>query len=233
MKKFGFLITTLALLVISSSASAQEVDLLWQGDTYTPPFYEGRSLWSNESQIIIQAMPSGLGNRAALNYRWAKNGVILGLVSGVGRSSLTFSDSIFSKPQVVKVEIIGAGDVVRAESSITISPTPTNIAVYEKNPLYGYMFHKEVLDNYKMTEAEISFSSFPFFFSVPNRSTLYLTYDWTTNAGDKETRGTVTYRTPDQTVGASIIQASLVNTNLLMQRASKTFVVDFDNRNQR
>lgn len=232
MLKFGFLITTLAILAASSHASAQEVDLLWQGDTYTPPFYEGRSMWSNQSQVTIQAIPNGLGNRASLNYRWTKDGVVLGLVSGVGKSSLTFSDGVFSKPQQIKVEIVGSDDVVRAESSIILSPTLPVLTVYEKNPLYGYMFHKEVDDTYKISGSEISFTAFPLFFTTPNRNSETLRHTWVTNSGEREVLGTVTYRTPEQTSGTSVIQTSLENSGVLMQRVNKTFAVEFDNTNQ-
>src|SRR3989344_1173365 len=72
MKK-GLLLASCFLFLASTTTHAQSVDLLWQGETYTPPFYKGKSLWSNQSRITFFAMTNGLGNPANLSYKWTKN----------------------------------------------------------------------------------------------------------------------------------------------------------------
>ena len=66
MKKIVFLFAIYSLLF--TVVNAQSVDLLWQGETYVPPFYKGKSLWSDQSRITLFAIPQGLGNPANLNY---------------------------------------------------------------------------------------------------------------------------------------------------------------------
>src|SRR3990167_742525 len=104
MKRIIFLSTIYFLL--TTVVLAQSVDILWQGDTYTPPFYKGKSLWSNQSRITFVAIPQGLGNPASLNYKWTKNGTVLGNINGIGKNTLSFTDSILSRPQTIRVDIL-------------------------------------------------------------------------------------------------------------------------------
>ncbi|MDP2642027.1 MAG: hypothetical protein Q8P21_01920, partial [bacterium] len=150
MRKFYILLVTLLLILPVLHLQAQEVNLFWQGETYASPFYKGKALWSNQSRISFVAIPQGLGNSASLNYKWTRNGTVLGNINGIGRSTLSFLDSILSKSQIIKVEILSSQSTVLAETSITVTPISPILAVYENNPLYGYMFHKEVAGTYQL-----------------------------------------------------------------------------------
>src|SRR3990167_10337236 len=99
MRKFYWTLTTILLTLPILHLQAEEVDLLWQGNSYVPPFYEGRTLWSSQSRITFLAIPhgAGIGNPANLTYKWTKNGTVLGNINGVGKNTLSFIDSILSK----------------------------------------------------------------------------------------------------------------------------------------
>lgn len=222
---FFFLLTFYFLL--PTSTNAQSVDLLWQGKTYAPPFYKGRDLWSNQSRISFMAIPQGLGNPAALHYKWTRNGTVLGNINGVGRNYLSFLDSILSKPQTIKVEIISGQNTVLAEASVTVTPISPILAVYENNPLYGYMFHRETSGTYELKEREVTFSAFPFFFSISNRANSKVSYEWRTNVGETETTNSVTYRSPDNAAGSSAVQVRATNKDQITQDADKNFLVEF------
>ncbi|KKQ83509.1 MAG: hypothetical protein UT07_C0003G0009 [Parcubacteria group bacterium GW2011_GWB1_38_8] len=229
MKKIVFSLLILTFLTPVYSLQAQSVDLLWQGDTYTSPFYKGRTLWSSQSRIKLVAIPQELGSSANLNYKWTKNGVILGNISGVGKNYLSFSDSILSKPQSVKVEIISNQNTVLASASVIITPITSKLTVYENNPLYGFMFHKEVGKTYQLLEREITLSAFPFFFDILNRTDDAIDYEWNTNAGVGKNGSSVTYRTPDNTAGSSEIRVRVSNKNDITQDINKNFLIKFEN----
>src|SRR3989344_2819964 len=99
------LLLVVSYLSLVSSAHAQSVDILWQGEVYTPPFYQGKTFWSKQSRIPLVAIPQSLGNPANLTYKWTKNGTVLGNVNGVGKNSIYFVDSILSKGKTIEVEI--------------------------------------------------------------------------------------------------------------------------------
>ena len=219
----------LVLLLIPTFASAQSVDLLWQGETYTPPFYQGRSLWSTESSVTIFALAHNLGSRNSLNYKWTKNGTILGSLSGVGKNTLSIRDTIISRPQTIKVEIISVNGSVLASAQTNLTPTPSMITVYENNPLYGFMFHQTAGSEYELKDREITFTAFPFFFKTLTRSPSHLNYEWRTDNGGIEKNNSVTYRTPDNATGSSKVSLRVFNTNEISQDAQKSFLVKFGN----
>jgi len=208
---------------------AQTVDLLWRGDTYTPPFYKGRTLWSNQSRISFVALPHGLGNPQSLSYKWTKDGTVLGNINGVGKNTLTFVDSVFSRPQVVKVDILSSDKKsVLATASVLVSPIPPLLTIYENNPLYGFMFHRETTGTFGLSEKEVTFTAFPLFFSASSRLDNTMAYEWKTNVGtDAETNNSVTYRSPDNAAGASEVQVSASMADKIMQTAHNNFLVKF------
>lgn len=223
-----FMLATYYLL--PTTTYSQTVDLLWQGETYTRPFYKGKSLWSRQSRITLVAIPQGLGNAANLNYRWTKNGTILGNINGVGRNTLSFTDTILSRAQTIQVEIVGSSGEILAGTSVFVSPTTPRLLVYENNPLYGFMFHRAVGDSYELEEGEVTFGAFPFFFSATSRLGQNINYEWRTNTGGVETAGSATYRAPEDTVGSSRIEVRVANEEKVAQTGGKSFLIEFGNQ---
>lgn len=227
MKKFIFL--SAIYLLLSTTVSAQSVDILWQGESYTPPFYEGKSLWSKQSVITLVAIPQGLGSASSLNYRWTRNGTVLGSNSGVGKNSLTYSDSLLSKSIVIMVEIVDTEENVLTSSSITVTPVIPQILVYERNPLYGYMFHDEVGDIFNLSKSEVTFTAFPLFSDPAIREGSLLAYRWRTNNGPAQEGGTITYRVPEGEKGLSKVSLSLTNSTKVLPALTKDFLIQFGN----
>lgn len=206
---------------------AQSVDILWQGETYTPPFYEGRALWSRQSLITLVAIPQGLGNPSTLIYKWIQDGTVLGFSSGPGKNTLKIEDSLFSKPQVVKVEIVTAEDELLADDELVLVPVNSQPLIYEKNPLLGYMFHREVGNEFRLKEGEATFSAFPFFSAPPLRDGTNLTYRWRTNSTDSGVGHTVTYRVPEGGGGSARVGLIISNSSKILPNLSRNFLVQF------
>ena len=221
MKKVLFL-ATVYLLLSTSPAFAQSVDILWQGETYTPPFFEGLPLWSRQSQITFAAVTDGLPNPDGLVYNWIRNGTVLGLVSGVGRDSLSFSDTIFSKPITVGVEVLNKNEELLAENSITLVSTEPQVAVYENHPLYGPLFNKEISGSYKLDKEEISLLALPLYFSPFN-----LNYAWRSNNESAGADKLITFRVPENASGASSVSVKVTHKDFLRQLAEKNFLIEF------
>ena len=219
------------LFLISSSVHAQSIDLLWQGEVYTPPFYKGRALWSTQSRITLVAIPHGLGSATNLNFKWTKNGTVLGNINGIGKNKLSFLDSGISRPQTIKVEVLSSSQGgVLANTSAVVMPIPSIMAVYENNPLYGFMFHRDIGGVYELQEREVTFTIFPFFFNVLGRADNRLSYGWRTNNGGSETKNSVTYRTPDDTIGSSRVSAKVSSKEAITQNVNKSFLIQFGNQ---
>ncbi len=229
MKKIIFILSCLFLFT-PLFASAQEVNLIWQGQSYTPPFYKAKSLWANQTKVTFLAISQGLGDPTKLAYRWSRNGTVQGDLSGVGKNTYTFSDDILSQGQDVKVEVLTVDrydEPVLASQTVQVTPTSPQILVYENNPLYGFLFNKEVGGQYTLQASEVTFDTFPLFFGTKNRNDS-LTYAWHTNTGATETSNSVTYRTPEGTTGTAQVGLTINHTKLLLQTARKDFLVQFE-----
>src|SRR3990167_4013379 len=90
---------TLALLA-GNQALAQntnQVNLLWEANTYTPPFYRGHSAVTPGSEVTVVAdayLYDGRGNKlddASLNFDWRKDNRAISSASGLGGKTLVFT----------------------------------------------------------------------------------------------------------------------------------------------
>jgi hypothetical protein len=210
------------LIIAPLFSNAQSVDILWQGDGYVSPFYRGHTQWGRQTEITFIAIPQGLGDPATLEYTWIRDSTVLGLVSGVGKNTLSFVDTVFSKPVSIGVEIT-KNEAILAQSSVTVSPVPQILPVYENHPLFGYLFHHEVGSEYIMEGEEVTFTAFPFFFNTPVRDITPLTYKWNGRTG----ASAITYRSPENNPGLSAIEVDLSSSSSFMQTASRNFLVQF------
>lgn len=222
----------LALFLAPALASAASVDLFYRGETYVPPFYLGGAQWTNESRIDLLAIPQGLGDPKSLTYKWRQGTTVLGDESGVGRNMLSFSDSVLSKPQTISVQIVDGNDNVLAQSYVNLVPQAPDLLIYEKHPLYGFLFNLEASRGYALSSGEVTFAAFPLFFSTPSRDAGGLSYAWSSSAGTDSTQSTVTYRAPDNAAGSASIAVKASNPATLRQASSKNFLVQFGNQNE-
>ena len=230
---YPLLLVISCLLFVSAPLGvlAQEVDILWQGETYTSPFYKGRALWSSQSRITFLAIPhgAGIGNPANLTYRWTQNGTVLGNINGIGKNTLSFTDSVLSKPQTIKIDVLSGQNTVLASASVIVTPIFPMLAIYENNPLYGFMFHRETSGAHELQDKEVTFTAFPLFFSALNRNDNRIGYEWLTNVGgEAETKNSVTYRAPDDTAGSSQIQVRASSQDKILQSSNKNFFIQFE-----
>ncbi len=204
------------------------IDLMWQGLGYTPPFYKGRALWSNQSGIRLLAIPHVSINPNNVVYRWSVNGKVLGNSSGAGKNTMTLVDSILGLPKVVKVEAVGADGLVLAVSSINLTPIRPRVLAYEDNPLYGLMLNREASSDFTLNAKEISFEAMPLFFSSPLRNSALFSYSWNINGKSTNQAGSrITFRTPEGKSGQSEVGVSINNKDRVMQSARKSFTVQF------
>lgn len=229
-------ILILSLLFVPILVGAQEIDLLWQGDTYAPPFYKSRALWTNQSDIIIQAIPhiktssGGELDPTKLVYKWWKNSVVLGDISGVGKNSITFSAPIVGRPQNIKIEILNNDGEILGSASKEFTPISPSLVVYEDSPLYGIMFNKEAGDSYGMSGEEINLIAFPLFFSATNKDSELMKYSWQTNSKGSVEGSSITLRAPSEEGGRARITVQASNEEKITQSGEKSFLLKFNEK---
>jgi len=102
-----------------------EVNIVWEADSYTPPFYKGKAMYPNQGDIKIVALPNFIDKNGAslsptkLAYTWKKDGTTLGSQSGYDKQAIVVPGGIMSRPFSVEVSVSSADGTIQAKTSQT------------------------------------------------------------------------------------------------------------------
>lgn len=190
--KIDLTITTGAGVVINKSFEfdPKKIVIIWESKTYTPPFYKGKSLYSKESSLVLNAInleqPNPLTN-VYNNYSWKVDSTVKGKDSGVGYNSYIHKGDILGLEPLFTVtmsNIVAAKDAGKTkpfsnQSIIRVQALPTEIISYEKSPLLGVLFNKTIKSQYKLDKNETTVVSYPVNYAFS--SSLSGIYEWYIN----------------------------------------------------
>lgn len=222
-------------LTESRTIATAEVDILLEADTYTPPFYKGRSLFTHQSSVLIAALPNLVvsgetKNPTQLIYTWEKDDQVIQDASGYGKSSVRFTGSILSRPFYVTVTVEAPNTAVKARKRVLIEPTTPKVIVYENNPVYGSVFERAITNKFRFDREEVGLTAIPYFFSVRSKNDKSLAYAWAENGSvlqDPTLGANLTFT--NQGLAKSGVSEIIVGTshlNNLLQSARINFALD-------
>ena len=161
-----------------------EVDIVWEADSYVPPFYKGKALYSYQGVISVIAIPDIINSNGVkinpkdLTYKWTMDSKVLGDVSGYGKNKFSFSKSIISHSPEIEVEVMSSDKKIKASGSITLEAIEPKTVIYENNPLYGIIYEKAISDEFKLGGNEITLITTPYFFSTEDIDGQKIKDDW-------------------------------------------------------
>ena len=179
-------LTTEGVLVTKrSSLKPLDVELVWEADTYTPPFYKGKALPSPGSDLRVFARPIGAsGADSSFVYRWKVDGKSVPSASGYGKSTATLPGLFLGgKTATVEVSIASLDETVRATKSITIRGVTPRILLYEDRPLEGIRYGRALGTTAVAPGNEMTVRVEPFFLSKDARTNGSVLYRWTLDGG--------------------------------------------------
>ncbi len=209
------------------------VDLVWQTDSFVPPFYKGKAMFSHQNKITFVALPHMvLGNGSEINpknlvYKWSKNGSVQDSDSGYGKNTFTFVSPLISRPFDIEVEVTSASTDSVGFAKTFLAPDDPSVIFYQKNPLYGIEFQKALSGIASFGNSEVAIVGMPFFFGTTNSQGLI--YKWTVNGAlidNDTTQTTRIFRQKQGTVGTSNISLSIENPSKILQFASGNFNIE-------
>jgi hypothetical protein len=164
------------------------VDLLWQAETYTPPFYKGKALFSPESSVTLVAIPNFTNGNSRVSdsnvvYKWSMDREVLGDDSGYGKNYLKYKSDIIESEKEIAVEAYPSGQESRkGVGSATLSEKNSFGLFYEDNPTNGIMFNYSLTNQIDLgSRSESKISVFPYNFTTNNKSS-GLQYTWYVNS---------------------------------------------------
>ena len=216
------------------------VDLIWQSQSYVPPFYKGKSLFSHQNSITFISIPHiTVGGKEVgvkdLVYTWTNNGKIIEGASGYGKNTYTITPSIISRPLSIQVSVNSSATETVGYANTIVNPTDPSIILYKKSPLYGIEFQKALRDTEELSDSkEIVLVGIPFFFGNLDASSPDLDYTWSINNRqidmDKSQNSRV-FRQKEGSSGISSISLVVENTNKILQFARTNFNLKFSSIN--
>lgn len=170
--------------------SPAEVDLLWESDSYVPPFYRGRALPSHGTSVRMHAIarfrPAGSAQIPENNilYTWKRNGSTVGSASGRGRSSVIFPSPALFSTDIIEVNAAAADGTGSGTGRAQISSIEPVLALYQNHPLFGIMYHRAFDGTIALLDTEATFSAVPYFAEAESPDDARLIYSWNVNGND-------------------------------------------------
>ena len=147
-------------------------------DGYVPVWYRGRSRISEESVAKIIVVPNSIpaidGDTESV-YSWSKGGFKDQGQSGTGRQGYALKLNPFNNNEIVSVKVDGF------EKEIVITPQKTFLSLYEHSPLVGTRFNEILGSNISLTKEDVTLEAVPWFFSLAERNSSYVSIVWTVN----------------------------------------------------
>ena len=217
-----------------------DVSLVWEADTYVPPFYRGKALHSYNGSFRVTAVPEFVGDNGRaidskdLIYTWKKNGAVVGEASGYGKNQFVSTQTSYLREgEDITVEVSSPRESIVASRSVTIRPTIPKIIFYEKSGLYGARYQTAVGNRFSLTNDEVTFVAEPFFFSVREKNDPLLSSTWKLNGrelsdfmGDMD----ITLRRDSNTAGQSEVGITLQHARNVLQGANNVIRITFDEK---
>ncbi len=213
------------------------IDLIYEANTYTPPFYKGKALPSAESSVTLLTLPKFFKKNGAailakdLMFTWKKDGVVDGAKSGLGKNTYTFATGrLPENTPLVEVSVLSPEEGIRGYSSLLLPTTEPQLVIYEDNPILGVNLNQAVPREGNLNGKEMSLVAYPYFFSGKNKESQSFEYTWYIN-NEKiidipKNKSTLTIRSPEG-IGSSSIRVSLSNINRIFQAAASNILVKY------
>lgn len=220
------------------SFSPIDVDILWQANTYTPPFYKGKALYTAESNITFLAIPNIIIDGVKLDnkevvYKWKLDRKVQNEVSGYGKNLMSWTGPILLKEPFVQAEVYSSkNSSAKGINGTVVNRVDPKALFYENNARYGILFNKAIKGEFLMKSNEIKFSVFPYFFSSKNISDS-VAYTWNLNdykLNIPQDQNSAIFKRKDNNSGSSVVSIDIKNPNKVFQRTSSAFSVLYDSK---
>jgi hypothetical protein len=224
------------------SFNPENVVIMWEAGTYTPPFYKGKSLYTPESTLTLHGINLDAKNPLTstyANYVWKMDGSVQGNDSGVSRRTFTYTGDIlqeepyfellYSSVTNYKDAITIRSAPVNTRSVLQVQTLDTNIFTYEKTPLLGVLFNKKLDTTFMFDKKETTLVSYPIYYSV--FSSLVPKYTWSLNDSVIKTNSNFLSFKKTKDDERSRLDIQISNPLSLLQKHDVVHIIDTTTKN--
>lgn len=214
----------------------QSVDILYETDeSYTPLFYEGKSLPGEGASVTFTALPSisesgRIIPSSEIAYSWYLGGNFMSENSGMGKSSAIFNLDFFNAFTTVKV-VARSQRGSYAEKSIDVYPHAILPLFYLYDEVLGTDHTSLITKRFEATK-DFTLALEPFYFSTKNGLDSTASYTWLLDGLPITPLGgrLLSLHPKENSYGSKVLSVSLSNTARRLQEISVDLSLIFDTR---
>jgi len=221
----------------SFTLNPTDVEIVWEADSYVPPFYKGKALHPKQGVLKLVAIPQFVSNGKKiapenLIYKWSNDYSVYQDQSGYGKNVITINGSLLGKNESINVLVTDPSSNMSAEGFVDIPTVNPEIVFYENSPYYGYLFDSAITNIFNLKSEEVQILAAPFFFT--NETDSILNYVWQLNnqiLPDLSNSRTAIFKKPEES-GQSKISLEVTNENKILQQADTNLIMNFTNEEE-
>lgn len=142
------------------------VDVVVETNSYTPAFYKGRSLPTNNAPIKLIAVVDEGSNAplSAYTYKWSRAGSVLFGGPIKGKYAVNITSSLFGEEEI-SVEVFASDGRTVGKGGAEINLVEPEIHFYEYSPLRGLLL-REVQNPFSFVSDETTLFGEPYFLNT-------------------------------------------------------------------
>jgi hypothetical protein len=216
-----------------------DLDLLWEADTYTPPFYKGKALPASQSLVRVIPFPSfsgkdGYYNAKDLIYKWKKGYFSNPDDSGYGKNTFLYKTGYTFNNDEVQAIISTVNTGITVDKKISIYVSDPKIVFYENKPLGGIRYENAIPDPFTFTSNELVVHAVPYFFSLAGLNNNSASFAWKLDGKKLEinpdNKTEYTFGKPEKGNGKFQLNLEINNTGYELQSSSKNLSLTYSNQ---
>jgi hypothetical protein len=210
------------------------VDLIWEAQSYTPPFYKGKAIYPMQGSVKIVAVPNiviGGVQESSKNlvYTWSIDGDAVSQTSGLGKNYMIYTGGTLPNTVKISVDVSTLDKKYNASKTISLAPQLPQLLFYENSPIYGIQYNRALSSNTVLSQSEISIVGIPYFIGTKEREGNNLKYEWRQNGNivNSGNKSTLIFRQDKDTKGVSFVSLQISNPDKMFQMAANDISLSF------
>lgn len=210
------------------SIQPQDVVLVAEPISSSPPLYPGKSLVPLEGSVRVVAMANlknatgGSPSPSTYSYSWTVDGMQIANSSGIGKSTIIVASPLQYRVRDVSVAIISSDGSLVGGAEMSLTGMEPSVRIYENDPLLGIRYDRALSGSFTINNAEATLYAAPFSLPTTNGAPLI---QWFLNGDTAQTGNLITLRPTGS--GRGTASLSLVASTGNTERTTANLSVSF------
>ena len=213
--------------------TSSQIDLLYDGDTYIPPLYRGRSLPSAGTVLELHALPWFKTKKGTwvtpsnIIFTWRQGGAIFASASGLGKNTARIPLAPFVSATTITVDAVSVDNTFSGQARIQIPIVEPLLDLYQDHPLFGIMSHQALSDGSAIRDTRASFQIIPYFAPTHSTHDPRMSYEWTVDGTPVSASSSADEITVEPAAHTATIAVSLSHTDNIYFGLSAAWRIGF------